>query len=463
MIRTRSPDGVADVADGPRRRRHASRAVKIHAANDIPLEAMQMTSAGAARVRTGARAAAIVLLSAAVLALPAGARAGDYTIHNCPGSLQPNDDAGSWRMWSNGSLPSAGGYQGSCTPGGAIGGAIGWYGIEQSFNTSLGAELATPSSAISIVSLRLVWSGAGKSSGSDTFGQVNSDTGSEIAHEAPFAVASATPDVVDFPDATHTIYVDSFCSTDGSTNCYFAANTTPVIALEGMDTTLAESNPPTATISAGSLAGAGPVSGIGTLDFTATDGESGVLESQLLVDGSPVVADSYAAHCPYTDFAACPLSMPDSIAWDTRAVTDGMHQLALRIVDAAGNIQTVDDHAVMISNPTITPVPRRRGEVKARFIAVWHWHGAHTRLTSIRAERLPRHALITIACRGKGCPRLRGRQARAASIGRLRHDLEGRRFRAGDRLELTVTAAGLDPERIEFTIRAGARPAARLV
>lgn len=111
------------------------------------------------------------------------------------------------------------------------------------------------------MSLRLVWGGAGKSSGSDTFGQVNSDTGSEIAHETPFIVPATQPDVVDFPDGTHAAYVDSYCSTDGSTNCYFAANTTPVILLQGMDTTLSESVPPTAAITGGSLAGAGPVSG----------------------------------------------------------------------------------------------------------------------------------------------------------------------------------------------------------
>jgi hypothetical protein len=199
------------------------------------------------------------------------------------------------------------------------------------------------------------------------------------------------------------------------------------------------------------------------LDFTAADGESGVQQSQLLVDGNPVITDSYSAGCPYTSFAACPPSMPDSMAWNTGAVPDGPHQVALRITDAAGNTQTIDDHSVVISNPTVTPVPRKRGEVKAQFTVVWRWSGARTRLVSIRARHLPRSARIVIACHGHGCPRLRGRRARAADARRLRSELEGRVFSAGDRLELTIRAPGLSPERIEFGIRDAATPTAMLL
>jgi len=401
-----------------------------------------------------AAAAAAALLAA--LALPAGARAGEYTIHNCPGSLAPNNDAGAWVAYSTAALPSAGAYQGSCTPGGTLGAAIGWFAIEQSFSTSIGSELQTPSNDISIVSLRLVWAGAAKSSGSDTYGQVNSDTGADFAEEAPFGASAADPTVVDFPDGTHSIWVDSFCTTDGSTNCYFATNTTPVIELVGMDTTLETSTPPSATVTGGSLAGSGPVSGIGTLDFTATDADSGVLESQLVVDGSPVLTDSYSADCPYTNFAACPASMPDSMAWNTAAVTDGQHQVALRITDAAGNVQTVDDHTVLVSNPTVTPVPSKPGVVKARFRIAWKWRGKRTRLVSIRTGPLPRGAAVAFACRGRHCPRLRPKKS-------LREKLQGRVFAAGDRLEFIVTAPGLRPERIEITIRRGKAPRARLL
>ncbi|HWF35207.1 MAG TPA: hypothetical protein VG295_07535 [Solirubrobacteraceae bacterium] len=406
------------------------------------------------------RTARLAILGAllAALALPVSAQAGNYTIHNCPSSLQPNNDAGPWRSWSTGPLPSAGAYQGSCTPNGVLGAAIGWYANEQSFSTDLGVQLQTPSSSISIVSLRLVWAASGKSSGSDTFGQVLSDTGSEIAHEAPFS----QPDVVAFPDGTRTAYVDSYCSTDGSTNCYFHSNTTPVIELSGMDTTLAESVPPTATVTGGSLAGAGAVSGTGTLDFTADDADSGVLQSQLLIDGAPVLTDGYTAQCPYTNFAACPTSMPDSMVWSTTSVPDGSHQVALRVTDAAGNVQTVDDHTVVVSNPTITPAPHKRGEVKVRFVVVWTWQPTHTRLISIRAEHLARSAHLAIVCKGAGCPRRFARGVRDVPAARLRGELQGRVFAAGNRLDLTITQAGLSRERVQFRIRAGARPVARV-
>jgi len=395
----------------------------------------------------------------AALVLPGSALAGEYTIHNCPGSLAPNNDAGAWRSYSTAALPSAGGYQGSCTPGGDLGAAIGWFAIEQSFNTSIGAELQTPSSDISIVSLRLVWAGAAKSSGSDTFGQINADTGAVFAEKAPFGASANAPTVVEFPDGTHTIYVDSFCSTDGSTNCYFSANTTPVIELVGMDTTLEDLTPPSATLTGGSLTGNGPISGVGTLDFTATDPDSGVEQSELLLDGSPVLTDSYASQCPYTSFAACPPSMPDSMAWNTGAVTDGEHQIALRITDAAGNTQVVGDHSVLISNPTLTPVPRRRGEVKARFVIHWTWRDARTRLVSIRGVDLPRGARIAVGCRGRGCPRVGGSVGGAG----LRKTLQRRVFRAGERLYLTISAPGLSSERIEIRIRDRKKPLARLL
>lgn len=287
------------------------------------------------------------------LVLTAVAHAGQYTIHNCPGSLQPNFDAGPWQSYG-GSLPSVGGFQSSCNPGGTLGAAIGWYANEQSLNTNLGVLIQTPSSATTIHEMRLVWSVSHQSSGSDPFAQVISDTGSQVIASTPY---SATPAQVHLPSGTRTVYVYSYCSYDASTNCYFPSGTTPVVKLEGMDATLEESNPPTIASTSGSLAGAGTVSGVATFDFTASDGESGVRESQLLIDGSPVLSDSYSSQCPYTNFAACPRSLSDSMTWDSRAASNGEHRVALRLSDAAGNTQTLDDHPVLVSNPVAAGAP----------------------------------------------------------------------------------------------------------
>jgi hypothetical protein len=308
------------------------------------------------------------------LALAVSARAGQYTIHNCPGSLQPNFDAGPWQSYSNAPLPSVGGFQGSCTPGSTLGTAIGWYANEQSLNTNLGAMLQSPVPGITIREMRLVWSVSHQSSGSDTYAQITSP-GSELIDPTPYVVGTSNPAKVLFPNGTRTVYVYSYCSYDGSTNCYFPSGVSPVTRIEGMDTTLEEANPPTATINGGSLASGGPVSGTATLQFTANDGESGVRESQLLVDGTPVLTDNYSSQCTYANFAACPQSQTNSMAWDTNKIANGEHQVALRITDAAGDTQTVDNHLVLIANEV---VPAGEGPPPPPCAAVI---GTHTTIT----------------------------------------------------------------------------------
>jgi hypothetical protein len=288
-----------------------------------------------------------------VLALAGKAQAGEYTIHNCPASLQSNFDAGPWQSYG-GPLPSVGGFQGSCTPGSTLGTAIGWYATAQALNSNLGVVLQSPSSGITIREVRLVWSVSHQSSGSDTFAEVVSDTGSELIDPTPYAAGTSNPAKVYFPDGTHTVYVYSYCSYDDSANCNFPSPTSPVIKLEGMDTTLTDADPPTATINGGSLAASAPVSGNATLQFTATDGQSGVRESQLLIDGSPVAADNYSSQCSYANFAACPQSQVNSMTWNTNTVANGEHRVALRITDAAGNTHTVDDHSVTVANASAT-------------------------------------------------------------------------------------------------------------
>jgi hypothetical protein len=234
-----------------------------------------------------------------------------------------------------------------------LGTAIGWYANEQAMNSNLGVVLQSPSPTVTIREVNLAWSVLHEVSGSDTFAQVSSDTGSELISPTPYNADAAHPAKVYFPDGTHTIYVYSYCSYDRSTNCNFPG-LSAVIRLEGMDTTVEDTNPPTATINGGSLASGGRVFGRATLQFTATDGESGVRESELLIDGSPVITHSYSNQCPYMNFAACPQSMGDSMTWDTSVIPNGEHRISLRITDASGNIETVDDHAMLIDNPSAT-------------------------------------------------------------------------------------------------------------
>jgi len=290
-----------------------------------------------------------------VLAPATKAQAGKYTIHNCPASLQSNFNAGPWQSYG-GSLPSVGGFQGSCTPGSTLGTAIGWYATAQALNSNLGVVLQSPS-GITIREMRLVWSVSHQSSGSDTFAEIVSNPGSELIDPTPYSAGASNPAKVYFPDGTSTVYVYSYCSYDNSANCNFPSPTSPVIKIEGIDTTLEDAVPPSAKINGGSLAAGGPVVGEATLQFTATDGQSGVRESQLLIDGNAVATTSYSSQCSYTNFAACPQSQVNSMTWDTSTVANGEHRVALRIMDAAGNTQTVDDHAVTVANPSTPGAP----------------------------------------------------------------------------------------------------------
>jgi len=70
----------------------------------------------------------------------------------------------------------------------------------------------------------------------------------------------------------------------------------------------------------------------------------------LLVDGQSVAKNDYLAECPYENFAACPTSVSSLISWNTADVSEGSHEVGLRIVNAGGNAVVVDDHTITIDN-----------------------------------------------------------------------------------------------------------------
>jgi hypothetical protein len=145
----------------------------------------------------------------------------------------------------------------------------------------------------------------------------------------------------------------------------------------------------------------------------------------------------------------------------TARLSDGRHELAILVTDAAGNSSTVLDRVITTSNPRPTPAPRHG--IRARFYLGWNWSGPVTRLDSAAARGLPRSARVSISCRGKHCPALHRRAATGArAIHRLLRSLRGRRFHAGDRLLIDVRSGRRRPERIELRFRRGRMPLARL-
>ncbi len=219
--------------------------------------------------------------------------------------------------------------------------------------------------------------------------------------------------------------------------------------------------------------------GTAHLVFNAADpGGPGVYSVTVSIDGRPVWSG-----VPNTNSGACVPVGTDSatgaLMFDasqpclptevvdapvpTAGLPDGGHELAVTVTDAAQNSSTVLDQTITTSNPQTTPVPKSGRAVHARFVISWSWNGAHTTLRSITVAKLPRNARLSVSCAGRGCPRLKVRSASAHRVSKLLHGLGGKRFRAGDKVHLTVTAPRHRAERIELQIRTGRLPGARLL
>jgi hypothetical protein len=114
--------------------------------------------------------------------------------------------------------------------------------------------------------------------------------------------------------------------------------------------------------------------------------------------------------------------------------------------------------------PVRLPRPKARHALKVEISLSWTWRYGVTRLDKVKIGSLPRHTHIKLRCLGRGCPRHSNVQAAGARrVRRLLKRLQGRRYRAGDILRITLTAPGYRPERAEVVIRYGNLPRARLL
>jgi hypothetical protein len=116
-----------------------------------------------------------------------------------------------------------------------------------------------------------------------------------------------------------------------------------------------------------------------------------------------------------------------------------------------------------VSTPVtvVLPLPKGRRHVRVKITIGWTWNGGRTRLSRIRIGHVPARATVTVTCKGPGCPKPHTRRARGRRVKTLVAHLHGGRYRAGDRLFVTISAPGLIAERAEITIRDGALPRVR--
>jgi hypothetical protein len=179
--------------------------------------------------------------------------------------------------------------------------------------------------------------------------------------------------------------------------------------------------------------------------------------------GSCVALGSGAGGLIFDHAQPCkPLDTVD-VPVDTRLVADGDHELEVAVTDAAGNAAPVLDQEISTLNPSTTPVVKGRRRVRARLVVSWRWDGPRTLLRWVKSHRIPRRGRVSVRCRGRGCPHLALTRVSTRRIAKLWRALAHKTFTAGNKLDVTISAPHLKAERIEFTIRNGRKPGARLL
>jgi hypothetical protein len=112
--------------------------------------------------------------------------------------------------------------------------------------------------------------------------------------------------------------------------------------------TLSESGTPTLTDVGGPLWGAGKVSGVVLVTFTASDA-SGIKEQVVRSDTGQVLIAAPQA-CDFGSTPPCPQQPAGLLSVDTRRVSDGPHTFSLVVTDAAGNTQVATSPTVLVNN-----------------------------------------------------------------------------------------------------------------
>jgi DNA-binding beta-propeller fold protein YncE len=112
----------------------------------------------------------------------------------------------------------------------------------------------------------------------------------------------------------------------------------------------------------------------------------------------------------------------------------------------------------------IPPAPAQRlSHLRPRIKSGWGVHGTRFVLKSLRLSKLPAGWKATLRCAGPHCPlkakKIRNAKAKSSSVDVLRSlSKRQRRFRAGQKLTLQITAPGYAPARVLFALKKGKKP-----
>jgi hypothetical protein len=153
-------------------------------------------------------------------------------------------------------------------------------------------------------------------------------------------------------------------------DCY--ADARVPLSLRGIEITLREDIAPIGSAVAGSLLGDMPVSEVRSLDYRATDAESGIARVDVVAGDIVVATRDLATRCSFADWSACPITDRDTLFIDTRSIPDGRHVLKLRTTDAAGNRNDQTIQSIEVANHQSSPspvAPATLAQLTARFAA----------------------------------------------------------------------------------------------
>ncbi|MHB1567598.1 MAG: hypothetical protein ACYC0H_00200 [Solirubrobacteraceae bacterium] len=282
------------------------------------------------------------------LTFVAGARAGTYVIGDCPAA--GSAVAGPWSVFG-----SPQGSKAEC--GGGPSAWIGPQGGSMAANTTAGVTVSVPAgSGITISGAKVWWQASHQLSGADAFGIAADSAGSIFESATP--LTGTLPSTFDLGAAT-SLTLAEYCSNDDFGNgCVFGGGENELLELDGAQLTLSDTTLPSGTVTGGTLAGSGSMSGTASIGYQASDGSSGIRLVKLLVDGEPVTEREYAASCSYTTFLACPPTVSDTLGWNTASVADGPHRVELVVEDAASNTSVVYQGSIATDNaPKTSSVP----------------------------------------------------------------------------------------------------------
>jgi hypothetical protein len=305
---------------------------------------MKLNGRKSPRRRLVAPGAAVLAAAALGLAGSSNAHAGTYQITQC---ADP-DGGPSKGVMADWLSPNAKAVNG-CSTGGL-------FGIETASNvmgpnTTADHHIDIPSSQpnISLAKAELWYYTHRVIAGSDAYAFVTSG-GARLVDEWAGTDHTRVAATVTPPVGARNLRLSVFCSgSAGGASCVFAGR--DVVTHTKMRLTLAELVSPTASVDGGSLLASGARTGVENVTFSAEDVDSGVALAQLRLGNAVVATADFSADCPRDNWAACRRARPgEELEVDTSKVSDGVHALSLRVVDAAGNARVVSAGEVTVDN-----------------------------------------------------------------------------------------------------------------